>query len=148
FLPGTGVRVALALWVVAHGSIDPTTSWPEVATALGMSAVTWIFVAPNRLAPDRVAAVDAGAIVGAALCATLLLWPYAEGAAFQEVARWQNVLFATSIFAGVLLSGLGWERVRHRVPAFLSGAIVSWVALGLAVDGAALAFHHLRPQSI
>src|SRR5262245_43115279 len=85
-LPGTGLRVALALYVAAHGWIDPGSGWYEAAGALAMSAVTWVFLAPNRLAPDRVAAIDVGAVVGAALCTTLLLWPYAQGAVFPGVA--------------------------------------------------------------
>lgn len=148
-LPGTGLRVALALYVAAHGTIDPMTTWPQVATALAMGGIAWVFLAPNRLAPDRVSAVDVGAIVGAAVCVTLVLSPYAQGAiAIPNLFRWQSVPFDALVFALVLLCALGWESMRGRVPALFSGGLVSWVALALAIDGAALAFRHLRPQSL
>jgi arylsulfatase len=147
-LPGTGLRVALVLYVIAHGVTDPETTWLRVAGALAMGGVTWMFVAPNRLAPGRVPAIDSGAIVGAALCFTLVLWPYARSVLHLPwLLPWQDVWLDALVFGLVLMCVQLYESVRDRAPVLISSALVSCIALALTIGAAAFTFDRLRPQS-
>jgi len=147
-LPGPGLRSALALFVAAHGAVDPETDWQQVATGLATAGIAWSFLAPKRIAAIGLTAVDAGAIVGAALCAALVLWAYSQGPlGVPSMFHGQDVVLDAIAFSLVLVSASGWEFARHRVPALLSAAFVSWIVLALGIAGTALAFQRLRPQS-
>ncbi len=148
-LPGAGVRVALTLYVLSHAT-DPMAPWLQAGGALALAGVTWVFLAANRFPPNRVPELDVGAIVGSALCVAIVLWRYAVGElGIPEAFRLQRVVLDALVFALVLLAARAWESLRGRVvPEFFSSALVSLVVLALAVNGAALASNHLRPQSI
>ncbi len=137
-LPGSVLRTALALYVLAHAAGG---FW---LTVLGMAGACWVWLAPNRAQ-----GMGAGGIVGAALCVTLMLWPYAiQVMAIPELLKSQWIGLPVLVFAIVLVCARFWESVRSQTPALPSFATLSALALALSLAGVAIAVERKRPQTM
>jgi arylsulfatase A-like enzyme len=140
-LPGNGVRAALALYVVAHGVADPQASAGEIGAALALGSASWFLLAPHRAA--GIGALSQGTLVGAALCAALVLWPSAERAlGVPQAFAWQGALLQTLVFALALASARAWESRRGRARPLPPAAAAATLALLVAL--AALAVERPR----